>query len=162
VKVACIAQLVNVIAPIMTEPGGPAWRQSIFYPIAETIRRTRGSRSLVTRVDSRELATARHGDVPSVAAAATLGPGPALSVFLTNRTDRPVTVELQHEQLSQLRDVTAVAIVADSSGPLYGGDAAAVARPAEVEAPKTEGGVTRLALSPRSWTTVRADTARVR
>jgi alpha-L-arabinofuranosidase len=32
VKIACIAQLVNVIAPIMTEPGGDAWRQTIFYP----------------------------------------------------------------------------------------------------------------------------------
>jgi alpha-L-arabinofuranosidase len=32
VKIACIAQLVNVIAPIMTELGGPAWRQTIFYP----------------------------------------------------------------------------------------------------------------------------------
>jgi alpha-N-arabinofuranosidase len=32
VKIACIAQLVNVIAPIMTETGGPAWRQTIFYP----------------------------------------------------------------------------------------------------------------------------------
>ncbi|MBV1707276.1 MAG: alpha-N-arabinofuranosidase [Hyphomicrobiales bacterium] len=32
VKIACIAQLVNVIAPIMTEPGGPTWRQTIFHP----------------------------------------------------------------------------------------------------------------------------------
>ena len=32
VKIACIAQLVNVIAPIMTEPGGRAWRQTIYYP----------------------------------------------------------------------------------------------------------------------------------
>ena len=32
VKIACIAQLVNVIAPIMTEPGGPAWKQTIYYP----------------------------------------------------------------------------------------------------------------------------------
>ncbi|OLP58028.1 alpha-N-arabinofuranosidase [Xaviernesmea oryzae] len=32
VKIACLAQLVNVIAPIMTEPGGAAWRQTIFYP----------------------------------------------------------------------------------------------------------------------------------
>jgi alpha-N-arabinofuranosidase len=32
VKMACIAQLVNVIAPIMTEPGGAAWRQTIYYP----------------------------------------------------------------------------------------------------------------------------------
>jgi len=32
VRIACIAQLVNVIAPIMTEPGGAAWKQSIYYP----------------------------------------------------------------------------------------------------------------------------------
>jgi alpha-N-arabinofuranosidase len=32
VKIACIAQLVNVIAPIMTEKGGSAWRQTIYYP----------------------------------------------------------------------------------------------------------------------------------
>jgi alpha-N-arabinofuranosidase len=32
VKMACMAQLVNVIAPIMTENGGRAWKQTIFYP----------------------------------------------------------------------------------------------------------------------------------
>lgn len=32
VRMACLAQLVNVIAPIMTETGGQAWRQTIFYP----------------------------------------------------------------------------------------------------------------------------------
>ena len=32
VKIACIAQLVKVIAPIMTEPRGAAWRQTIYYP----------------------------------------------------------------------------------------------------------------------------------
>ncbi|MGH1331375.1 MAG: alpha-N-arabinofuranosidase [Paracoccaceae bacterium] len=32
VKVGCLAQLVNVIAPIMTVKGGPAWRQTTYYP----------------------------------------------------------------------------------------------------------------------------------
>lgn len=32
VKIACLAQLVNVIAPIMTGKGGEAWKQTIFYP----------------------------------------------------------------------------------------------------------------------------------
>jgi alpha-N-arabinofuranosidase len=32
VKIACLAQLVNVIAPIMTENDGKAWAQTIFYP----------------------------------------------------------------------------------------------------------------------------------
>ncbi|HEX3995858.1 MAG TPA: alpha-L-arabinofuranosidase C-terminal domain-containing protein, partial [Acetobacteraceae bacterium] len=42
VKVACLAQLVNVIAPIMTEDGGPAWRQTIFYPFAQMSHFGRG------------------------------------------------------------------------------------------------------------------------
>src|SRR5690606_34416682 len=42
VRVACLAQLVNVIAPIMTEPGGPAWRQTTFYPFADASRYGRG------------------------------------------------------------------------------------------------------------------------
>jgi len=33
VKIACIAQTVNVIAPIMTVPGGGCWKQSIYYPL---------------------------------------------------------------------------------------------------------------------------------
>jgi alpha-N-arabinofuranosidase len=43
VKLACIAQLVNVIAPIMTEPMGPAWRQTIYYPYYFASRFGRGT-----------------------------------------------------------------------------------------------------------------------
>ena len=50
VKVACLAQLVNVIAPIMTETGGPAWRQTIFHPFAQMSRLGRG-RVLRARVE---------------------------------------------------------------------------------------------------------------
>jgi alpha-L-arabinofuranosidase len=43
VKIACIAQLVNVIAPIMTEPGGPAWRQTIYWPFLFASKHGRGT-----------------------------------------------------------------------------------------------------------------------
>ncbi|AIQ20374.1 alpha-N-arabinofuranosidase [Paenibacillus sp. FSL H7-0357] len=43
VKIACLAQLVNAIAPIMTETGGAAWRQSIFYPYMHTSLYGRGT-----------------------------------------------------------------------------------------------------------------------
>lgn len=42
VKIACLAQLVNVIAPIMTEKDGPAWRQTIFYPFMQVSNFGRG------------------------------------------------------------------------------------------------------------------------
>jgi alpha-L-arabinofuranosidase len=51
VKAACLAQLVNAIAPIMTEMGGPAWRQTIFYPFADFSNLGRGQ-VLKCEVDS--------------------------------------------------------------------------------------------------------------
>ncbi len=51
VKIACLAQLVNVIAPIMTATGGPAWRQTIFYPFAQMSNFGRG-RVLRAEIDS--------------------------------------------------------------------------------------------------------------
>jgi alpha-N-arabinofuranosidase len=50
VKAACLAQLVNVIAPIMTETGGPAWRQTIFHPFAQMSGLGRG-RVLCAEID---------------------------------------------------------------------------------------------------------------
>lgn len=41
-KIACLAQSVNVISPIMTIPGGGCWKQTIFYPFRETSRYGRG------------------------------------------------------------------------------------------------------------------------
>jgi alpha-N-arabinofuranosidase len=43
VKIACLAQLVNVIAPIMSEPEGGAWRQTIFYPFLHATSYGRGT-----------------------------------------------------------------------------------------------------------------------
>lgn len=49
VKTACLAQLANVIGPIMTEPGGVAWRQTIFFPFAQAAKYAKGRvlRSLI-------------------------------------------------------------------------------------------------------------------
>ena len=40
--IACIAQSVNVIAPIRTEADGTSWKQSIYYPFELTSRFGRG------------------------------------------------------------------------------------------------------------------------
>ena len=43
VKIACLAQLVNVIAPIMTETGGRVWKQTIFYPYLHALKYGKGT-----------------------------------------------------------------------------------------------------------------------
>ena len=62
VTVACLAQLVNVIAPIMTEPGGPAWRQTTFFPFAQAAKHGRGE-VLDVRVESPTYETRQFGTV---------------------------------------------------------------------------------------------------
>ena len=43
VKIACLAQLVNALAAIMTEPGGNAWAQTIYYPFLYASQNGRGT-----------------------------------------------------------------------------------------------------------------------
>jgi alpha-N-arabinofuranosidase len=97
VRAASLAQLVNVIAPIMTEPGGSAWRQTIFHPFAITSRLARGS-VVQLEVASPAVETATHGVVPAVDAVATISPvDGGVSVFLVNRStvaDVAVTIDL--------------------------------------------------------------------
>lgn len=64
VKIACMAQLVNVIAPIMTSDTG-AWRQTIFYPYLLTGRYGRGT-VLETLVEAPTVDTKKFGAVPCV------------------------------------------------------------------------------------------------
>ena len=68
VKMACLAQLVNVIAPIMTETGGRCWAQTIFYPMLHASRFARGE-SLRAAVECPELEAGKYGSVPALEAA---------------------------------------------------------------------------------------------
>jgi alpha-N-arabinofuranosidase len=157
VRVACQAQLVNVIAPIMTEPGGAAWRQSIFHPVAATFASARG-RSLRTRVTAPEMATGRHGDVPTVAAAATHDPDSGqVALFVTNRADTETVVELRHDAFQSWTVTSARGMAADDEGPLEGPAAAEQARLADIGEVRTDGGTTTLRLPAESWTTVLVD-----
>jgi alpha-L-arabinofuranosidase len=67
VKAACLAQLVNVIGPIMTETGGPAWRQTIFHPFSQASRFAHGQ-VMRTRIETESYSTASHPSVPHLLA----------------------------------------------------------------------------------------------
>jgi alpha-L-arabinofuranosidase len=94
VAIACLAQLVNVIAPIRTDPGGRAWTQTIFEPFSRIAAAARGE---VLRVEPR-VATyeTEVGDVPVLDAVATFDEEAGdLTLVLVNRSDRgPVRLEV--------------------------------------------------------------------
>lgn len=84
VKIACLAQLVNVIAPIMTRNGGGCWAQTIYWPFLHASNFGRGT-SLNAIVDSPVYDCADYENVPYIDAAAVLGDDGSVTVFCVNR-----------------------------------------------------------------------------
>ncbi|WP_040951923.1 alpha-N-arabinofuranosidase [Gorillibacterium massiliense] len=86
VKIACLAQLVNAIAPIMTENGGAAWKQTIFYPYMHASLYGRGTvlRPVISspKYDSKE-----YTDVPMLDSAVVFNEkNEELVVFALNKS----------------------------------------------------------------------------
>ena len=69
VKVACQAQLVNVIGAIFAEPGGAAWRQTIFHPFKLAAQHARGD-VLRTKIQSTQCETKTAGVADHIVASA--------------------------------------------------------------------------------------------
>jgi alpha-L-arabinofuranosidase len=103
VKIGCIAQIVNVIAPILTEPGGPAWRQTIFYPFLHASRHGRGT-VLQQVVDAPTYDTTDRKAIPVLQSACVHDPETgAVTVFAVNRS---LDTELDlHVELTALGDL---------------------------------------------------------
>ncbi len=86
VKVACLAQLVNLLAPIRTVTGGGAWRQTIFYPFLHSARYGQGT-VLDLQVRSPKYANRLFDAVPLLDAVAVLNEErEELTVFAVNRS----------------------------------------------------------------------------
>lgn len=94
VKIACIAQLVNTIAPITTVTGGGAWRQATFYPLMHASRYGRGM-VLNLQVRSPEYANKTFDSIPLLDAVAVLDEErEEMTVFAVNRgQDNPLPLE---------------------------------------------------------------------
>ena len=93
VKIANLAQLVNVIAPIKTGPDG-VLKQAIFDAFRMLSSR-RGGVSLQQSIESESYDSASHGSVAYLDSAVTLD-GRELTVFATNRhLDQPLQLSIQ-------------------------------------------------------------------
>jgi len=139
----------------MTEPRGPAWRQTTFFPFAVTSRLARGH-SLEVRVDAPTHDTAAHGPVPVVAAAATHDSATGASaVFLVNRsTSRPATVRIRTGRTAPFR-ASAVGIHDDdlaAVNSLHQQDRVGLVDNTTVTA--HDDGTVEIVLPPVSWTAV--------
>ncbi|MCM3540674.1 arabinosylfuranosidase ArfA [Priestia endophytica] len=94
VKIACLAQLVNVIAPIMTDKEGDAWRQTIYYPYMHTSVYGRGT-ALNPIISSPVYDSKDFTDVPYLESTAVYDEtNETLTIFAVNRSqEAPLLLE---------------------------------------------------------------------
>ena len=151
VKVACLAQLVNVIAPIMTENGGKAWKQTIYYPFYYASKYGRGQ-TLQGIFEGSEYDTRWYQNVPHVDTAATISDdGSKVTIFAVNRDLKDtITLEATLLDFPGFAPVTHVALENSDPEAINTKDEENV-RPIKKAAPVLEDGKMNVELSPMSW-----------
>lgn len=153
VRAASLAQLVNVIGPIVAPADGAAWRQTTFWPFADA--RTAGGRTalrVAVDSDTYECADQPGSPIPVVAAAAAWDrDGGELAVFLVNRaTDSSTELSIDLSAFGAVGVESARVLT--HGDPLAGNDDEHNARiaPVAIETELAEG-ILQLNLPPVSW-----------
>ncbi|GHP13757.1 alpha-N-arabinofuranosidase [Lentilactobacillus fungorum] len=109
VKIGCLAQLVNVIAPIMTNTTGTPslWYQSIYFPFMQVAHYGKG----IALTPETEVASypSKNGDVSYTDSIAVYNPDAhEMVIFVVNKSKNPVdfSVEVKEFKLGKLKMAT--------------------------------------------------------
>jgi len=160
-KIACQAQLVNVIGLLRTEEQGPAWAQTIFHPFAHTARLARGTSLRVEPRGARH-ETQEFGQVDTLDASATWDEATGdVAVFLVNRhPSDPLVVTVDARGFPGLQVTECLRL--EDQDPRRANSAAQpdAVRPRPDPEVHVEGGCLELRLSPASWTAVALSSGR--
>ena len=154
VKVACLAQLVNVIAPIVTNSNG-LLRQSIFYPYSWALQFARGA-AVNLLVESPQYEVPGMDHVPYVDVAATYNAeSKDFSVFVLNRDlSKARELEFLWEGSAPSRVVESQTLTGDDLKALNSFEAPQRVAPRPFEKPSTSGMRTRFEAPPRSYSII--------
>jgi alpha-N-arabinofuranosidase len=160
VGIACQAQLVNVIAPILTRPGGAAWRQTIFHPFAQAAKAASGD---VLLVEPRCAAydTDTLGEVPLLSATATHDEETgAVTLLCANRSvDGPLELRADCRGFPGARVVEATVLTDDDVTAHNSEQQPDRVLPRPLDDVRLEDGTLHAVLPPVSWTVLRLDTS---
>ena len=154
IKIACLAQLVNVIAPIMTNANG-LFRQTIYYPYSWALQFARGN-VLNLLVTSPTYEVAGMGQVPYLDVTGTLNPDDGkLSLFLLNRDlQNSHAVEINWQDRTPSRILTSTVLTGADLKASNSFEAPQRVVPQPADKPSTTATSTKLELPPRSYTTI--------
>ena len=157
VRIGCLAQLVNVIAPIFTATGGGIVKQTTYLPFMHASRYGRGT-ALDMRVDSSSYEDPVFDAVPYVEAVGVLSEDRGdLTVFSVNRNlEEVVGLDVDLRDFSTARVVEHIALThSDLKAVNTLEQPERVAPSALDDSVEQHEGKTRIALPPASWNVVR-------
>ncbi len=156
VKIGCIAQIVNVIAPIRADPDGPAWRQSIFHPFRQASMLGRG-RVLQQAVESPRYDCKTREGVPVLKAACVHRPdADELVLFLLNRDlEAPLRLETTLRGFDPLTVAEWTVLRHDDLKAVNSREAPETVVPVRAEGATCTAGTLRAELPPASWNVLR-------
>ena len=151
-KIACIAQIVNVIAPILTTRDDML-KQTIYYPLLLFSQMASGN-SLDMLVDSPRYETKEYGDMPLLDVSAAHDPGSRKNtIFIINRsqTDR-VPIEIHWQDVKPKRITSAHQLSGDDPKASNTWENPNQLTTQAIYAPRIIDGTAELSLPPLSFT----------
>jgi alpha-L-arabinofuranosidase len=152
VRVACLAQLINVIAPIMTNANG-LYRQTIFYPYSWGLQYARGAvlQLLIEKAQTYEVAGI--GAVPYLDVVGTMNPADgSVALFVLNRDlSNAHQFELNWQDKGGGRLLAGLVLTGTDLKATNGFDAPSRVTPQAAEKPVTSGNRTRMEVPARSY-----------
>ena len=153
VKLACLAQLINVIAPISTNATG-LLQQTIYYPYNWALQYARGS-VLMALVESPTYEVVRMGQVPYVDVAATINPQDGkVGIFVLNRDlAKPHVVEINWQDKAP-GQVLVSAVLTGTDLKAFNTFESPRKVPQDFGKPSTVAGRTRFEVPARSYTVI--------
>ncbi len=148
----CLAQLINVIAPVMTNATS-LFKQTIYYPFSLALELAKGT-VLDLEVEAPTYEVAEMGQVSYLDVAATQdGASGKIAMFVLNRDlSKPHTVEVNWEAKPPDRLVSANLLTGDDLKAINSFEAPNRVAPQPFEKPATSGGKTKFEVPARSYT----------
>ena len=156
VKMACLAQLVNVIAPIIAEPDGTAFRQTIFYPFMHASRYGRGAALTPVLISSKH-DTENFEGVNDVEAVAVHDPvAGALTIFAVNRDlNESVPLQCDIRDFPDYRAVEHIVLESEDLKSVNSFTGGSLVKPTHSELPDISDGHLTALLGKASWNVIR-------
>ena len=161
VKIACLAQLVNVIAPIMTRNGGGCWAQTIYYPFMHASQYGRGT-VLKAVVQSPVYDCSDYEGVPTIDTAATLSDDGTVTVFCVNRDlSEPCLLDLDLRSFGDLRMTDHIVLHHDDVKAINTEENPFNVAPATLPLTELDAGRAEIPIPPLSWNVLRFSGVRI-